>query len=140
MLSVKAKNSFATLVPLQFELPKLTGPTPPPVFPDLTDSAPPLELRKPEMASSRHLRICRDLSAKTTDSAPPLELPSEDVPMQSPGMDSTTGNFPEYFNDSAPPLCTDKDVFDWLKVRQARQTFPCITWSNIAKTLFQCHQ
>lgn len=106
----------------QVEHPKLTGPFPVPNFPDLSDSAPPMELRKPETPPPMfRTLIPAELPVKVTDSAPPLELPQDDsVPAIFPGTESS-GFFPDHLNlDSAPPLCTDDEVYDRLKVSPKR--------------------
>ena len=101
----------------QVERPKLSGPFPVANFPDLSDSAPPMELRRPETAppAFRNL-IPAELPVKVTDSAPPLELPQDEPPAIFPGIE-VSGFFPDSLNlDSAPPLCTDDEIFDRLKV------------------------
>jgi hypothetical protein len=77
------------------------------------DSAPPMELRKPE-ANLRGLPAAAELTGKEPiDSAPPLELPKPENPVFSTEL---SGFLTEYLNDSAPPLCADRSVVDWLKV------------------------
>ncbi len=62
----------------------------------MSDSAPPMELRKPETLRRRTL-VSVDLPAKPTDSAPPLELPQEEPANVGPGIE-VTGFSPDYFN------------------------------------------